>query len=184
MNLSGVMSAHRANYKLSSVCSSARFPVCRTGSTGAGSVITSQHAFAFDRCNNIHYHNNTNRSEVDDMATMQIRIDDSTKAAADTLFLSLGFDTPTAIRMFIAAALDHNGLPFEVKKPRKRIELNDGYGSYICEYGYLHDYKKLSQNPDFIEAIEDVRVNRNLHGPFDTVEAAMEALLEDDECSE
>ena len=114
------------------------------------------------------------------MATMQIRIDDSTKAAADNLFSSLGFDTPTAVRMFIAAALDNNGLPFEVKKPRKRIELNDGYGSYVCEYGYLHDYKKLSQAPEFIEAMEDVRLGRNLHGPFDNVEDAMKALLEDE----
>ena len=114
------------------------------------------------------------------MATMQVRIDDDIKSAADDLFTSLGFDTPTAIRMFIAAALNNNGLPFEVKKPRKRIELNDGFGSYVCEYGYLHDYKKLSQNPDFMEAIEDVRLDRNLHGPYETVEAAMEALLEDD----
>ena len=48
------------------------------------------------------------------MATMQVRIDDDLKVAADNLFSSLGFDTPTAIRMFITAALDSNGLPFEV----------------------------------------------------------------------
>ena len=114
------------------------------------------------------------------MATMQIRIDDNTKAAADTLFSSLGLDTPTAVRMFITASLAKQGLPFEVKKPRQRIELNDGYGSYVCEYGYLHDYKKLSQDPEFIEAIEDVRLNRNLHGPFENSAEAMKALLEDE----
>ena len=114
------------------------------------------------------------------MATMQVRIDDDIKTAADNLFLSLGFDTPTAIRMFIAAALDNNGLPFEVKKTRKRIELNDGYGSYVCEYGYLHDYKKLNQDPEFIEAMEDVRLGRNLHGPFNNAADAMKALLEDE----
>ena len=114
------------------------------------------------------------------MATMQIRIDDDLKVAADNLFSSLGFDTPTAVRMFINAALAIQGLPFEVRKPRQRIDLNDGYGSYVCEYGYLHDYKKLSQNEEFIEAAEDVRLKRNLHGPYDTVCAAMEALLEDE----
>ena len=82
------------------------------------------------------------------MATIQIRIDDSTKSAADNLFGSLGLDTSAAVRMFISAALEHNGIPFEVKKPRRRIELNDGYGSYVCEYGYLHDYKKLSPRRD------------------------------------
>ena len=113
------------------------------------------------------------------MATMQIRIEDNTKAAADDLFSSLGFDTPTAVRMFIIASLNNNGLPFEVKKPRQRIELNDGYGSYICEYGYLHDYKKLSNDSEFVEAVEDVRLQRNLHGPFDSVDKAMKALLKD-----
>lgn len=33
------------------------------------------------------------------MATLQIRIDDSLKKQADTLFSSLGLDTPTAIRI-------------------------------------------------------------------------------------
>ena len=46
------------------------------------------------------------------MATIQVRVDDSTKAAADTLFSSLGMDTSTAIRVFIAAALDFGGIPF------------------------------------------------------------------------
>ncbi len=50
------------------------------------------------------------------MATLQIRIDDNTKAAADSLFNGLGLDTPTAVRMFLAAALEHDGIPFEVKR--------------------------------------------------------------------
>jgi len=114
------------------------------------------------------------------MATIQVRVDNNMKNAADSLFSALGLDTSTAVRMFIAAALNNNGLPFEVKKPRQRIELNDGYGSYVCEYGYLHDYKKLSNDPEFIEAVEDVRLRRNLHGPFDNAETAMKALLENE----
>jgi len=50
------------------------------------------------------------------MANLQVRIDDATKTAADSLFYSLGMDTSTAVRMFISSALDYNGLPFEVKK--------------------------------------------------------------------
>ena len=116
------------------------------------------------------------------MATIQVRVDDGMKAEADSLFSSLGFDTSTAVRMFIAAALQNNGLPFEVKKPRQRIELNDGYGSYICEYGHLHNYKKLFTDPEFVEAVDDVRLQRNLHGPFNNVDEAMKALLEDVKC--
>jgi len=48
------------------------------------------------------------------MATIQIRIDDTIKTAADSLFTSLGLDTSTAIRMFIAASLENDGIPFAV----------------------------------------------------------------------
>jgi DNA-damage-inducible protein J len=48
------------------------------------------------------------------MATIQIRIDDAIKTAADSLFTSLGLDTSTAVRMFIAASLENNGIPFTV----------------------------------------------------------------------
>jgi DNA-damage-inducible protein J len=48
------------------------------------------------------------------MATIQIRIDDTIKTAADSLFASLGLDTSTAVRMFIAASLENSGIPFTV----------------------------------------------------------------------
>ena len=37
------------------------------------------------------------------MATLQLRVDDSLKAKADALFSSLGLDTSTAVRIFLAA---------------------------------------------------------------------------------
>ena len=46
------------------------------------------------------------------MATIQVRIDDNTKVAADSLFASLGMDTSTAVRVFLSAALDYGGIPF------------------------------------------------------------------------
>lgn len=48
------------------------------------------------------------------MATIQVRVDDNTKIAADTLFASLGMDTSTAVRVFLAAALDIGGIPFSL----------------------------------------------------------------------
>jgi DNA-damage-inducible protein J len=89
------------------------------------------------------------------MATLQIRVDDNLKASVDSLFSGLGLDTPTAVRMFFAASLDHNGLPFEVR------------------------YKERKPTAELLEAMEDVRLRRNLHGPFETVDDAMKALLED-----
>lgn len=88
------------------------------------------------------------------MATIQIRVDDGIKTAADTLFAGLGLDTSTAVRMFLAAALDHDGLPFPVKR------------------------RKFSA--DLLEAVEDVRQRQNLFGPFTTGEEAVQSMLEDD----
>ena len=52
------------------------------------------------------------------MATIQVRIDDSTKAAADSLFASLGMDTSTAVRVFLSSALDFGGIPFTLVNRR------------------------------------------------------------------
>jgi DNA-damage-inducible protein J len=46
--------------------------------------------------------------------TIQVRVDDKLKDSADSLFISLGMDTSTAIRMFLVAALDTGGIPFAV----------------------------------------------------------------------
>lgn len=46
--------------------------------------------------------------------TIQVRVDDGVKESADALFASLGLDTSTAIRMFLAAAMEVGGIPFPV----------------------------------------------------------------------
>ena len=90
------------------------------------------------------------------MATIQIRVEDGVKAAADSLFSDLGLDTSTAVRMFLAAALDSNGLPFPVKRAGNK-----------------------KPNAELREAMEDIRLGRNLHGPFATAEEAVRSMLED-----
>lgn len=87
------------------------------------------------------------------MANLQVRLNDDLKARADELFSSLGFDTSTAVRIFLNAAIEHNGLPFEVK------------------------HNELSQ--EMIQAAYDSRNRVNLNGPYDTAEEAVRAMLED-----
>jgi DNA-damage-inducible protein J len=87
------------------------------------------------------------------MATIQLRVEDNLKAEADSLFSSLGLDTSTAIRMFMTAAVEYDGIPFSVRRKRPNTELR--------------------------EAMEDARLGRNLIGPFDTVDDMMKSLLED-----
>jgi DNA-damage-inducible protein J len=90
------------------------------------------------------------------MTTIQVRIDDQIKAAADSLFSRLGLDTTTAIRIFIAASLDYGGIPFKVKHNRHH-----------------------KPNAEMRKAMEDIHLNRNLYGPFTTVEDAMRSMSED-----
>ena len=90
------------------------------------------------------------------MATIQIRVDNSMKSAADVLFSKLGLDTSTAVRMFLSASIEESGIPFPVKRVRERIP-----------------------GAELREAMEDVRLGRNLHGPFTTAEEAVRSMLDD-----
>ncbi|MGL4942247.1 MAG: hypothetical protein ACRC46_03530 [Thermoguttaceae bacterium] len=56
----------------------------------------------------------------------------------------------------------------DVKRPNSPVELNDGCGSYVCEYGYLHDYSKLQ--PKLDEAAKEVV------GPFLSIDDLMKGL--------
>ena len=87
------------------------------------------------------------------MATIQVRVDDDVKSAAEDLFDSLGLDTSTAVRIFLAAALENDGIPFDVRHRKPK--------------------------PGLLEAIEDTRLRRNLHGPFNSAEEAVASMLED-----
>ena len=87
------------------------------------------------------------------MANIQIRVNDELKSKADMLFTSLGLDTSTAIRIFLTAAIENNGLPFEVK------------------------HKGVSEA--LMQAVSDSRARTNLNGPYDTAEEAVSAMLDD-----
>jgi DNA-damage-inducible protein J len=85
------------------------------------------------------------------MATIQVRVDDNTKTAIDSLFASLGLDTSTAVRMFLTASLEHDGLPFSVRrraaKPAKKVE------SRAAMFGYLRGRYEMSD--DFDAPLDD-----------------------------
>ncbi len=88
------------------------------------------------------------------MATLQIRIDDTLKAQAESLFNSLGLDTSTAVRIFLNSAVENNGIPFAIQ------------------------HRPL--DPSLVEAIRDTRNRKNLHGPYATAQEAIDSMLEDE----
>ena len=81
---------------------------------------------------------------------MTLRIDQDIKVQATKLFKSLGLDMSTATGIFYRQALQHHGLPFDVRIEEPNIEIHT--------------------------AMEDATKRKNFNGPFDSVEELMESL--------
>lgn len=56
---------------------------------------------------------------------IQVRVEDTMKEKADDLFKSLGTSTNEAIKIFLQAAINNDGFPFEVKRPEPVDLLED-----------------------------------------------------------
>lgn len=87
------------------------------------------------------------------MAMLQLRVDDSLKGRADSLFVSLGLDTSTAICIVLASSVENDGLPFPV------------WHSAMLD--------------SLAQAVDDTRSRRNLSGPFKTAQEAVDSMLGD-----
>lgn len=82
--------------------------------------------------------------------SMTIRTDKKIKQQAQTIFSDLGMDMSTAINVFLRQAVIHRGFPFELT-----LE---------------------SPNETTKKAMIDAENGVDMHGPFESVEALMEAL--------
>ena len=81
---------------------------------------------------------------------MTLRIDHDIKVQATKLFKSLGLDMSTATGIFYRQALQHHGLPFDVRIEEPNIETFAG--------------------------IDDATKRSYLNGAFDSVEELLESL--------
>ncbi len=95
-----------------------------------------------------------------------VRINDNIKKEITPILDDLGLSLSEAINIFLHQVKLNNGIPFIIKR-KGIVELNDGCGSYICEYGHLHSYIKT--NFEEIEKDVDERT-------FDNVDDLKEAL--------
>ena len=61
------------------------------------------------------------------MATtnLNIRIDETLKKQAEELFAQLGLNMSSAITVFLKAAVDFNGIPFEIRKTNRNAAAAD-----------------------------------------------------------
>lgn len=85
------------------------------------------------------------------MATtnINVRVDSALKQEAEALFNDLGLNMSAAITMFLRSAINHDGIPFEVKRPSPNAETREA----------LAEYEEMKKNPG----------NYKRYGSFDEV---------------
>lgn len=93
-----------------------------------------------------------------------VRINDNIKKEVTPILEELGISLSEAINIFLHQIKLNNGIPFNLRR-KGIIELNDGYGSYICEYGHLHDYSKTN-----FEELENDMVGKTYNNVKELVE--------------
>ena len=85
-----------------------------------------------------------------------VRINDKIKKDVTPILEDLGLSLSEAINLFLHQVKLKNGIPFALKRTNV-IELNDTHGSYICEYGHVHDYSKIN----FEELEKEAKKNKS-----------------------
>lgn len=90
---------------------------------------------------------------------IQVSVDDSLIKDADTLFADLGFDTPTAIRIFLKQAIKHKGLPFEVVQ----LDVSAEIIAATEEAARTRTEAGSNRYKDFSEFLADVQKNVIMH---------------------
>lgn len=82
--------------------------------------------------------------------TLHIRVEPSVKQKAEKTLNDLGLSITEAINVFLNQVILHDGIPFEIRKPKF--------------------------NQETIQALEDTKNNKNLSKTFDSVDEMFEEL--------
>lgn len=85
--------------------------------------------------------------------TLNVRMDEGTKRQFDAFCSNIGLTASAAVNLFAKTVIREHRIPFEITD---------------------------RPNGETLEVLEDVLHGRNLHGPFDTVEALLEDLNAED----
>lgn len=92
------------------------------------------------------------------MATtnINVRVDAELKQSAEALFSDLGLNMSTAITIFLKSAVNHDGIPFEVKRMKPNAETRAA----------LAEYDEMKRNPSSYKR-------------YNSFDALMDEVLED-----
>jgi len=89
------------------------------------------------------------------VATIQVRVDDNVKERADSLFVSFGLDTSTAVRIFLFMALENKGIPFAIKHTKITVPEKAVAISRTAMFGCLRGQYNVAE--DFNAPIDDFK---------------------------
>ena len=89
------------------------------------------------------------------MATtnINVRVDSALKLEAEALFNDLGLNMSSAINMFLRSAINHNGIPFEVKRPAPNIETKAALEEYEEMEKSADKYKRSESFDDILDEV-------------------------------
>lgn len=68
---------------------------------------------------------------------INVRVDSALKKEAEDLFNDLGLNMSSAITMFLRSAINHDGIPFEIKRPTPNADTKSA----------LDEYEEMKKNP-------------------------------------
>lgn len=88
------------------------------------------------------------------MATtnINVRVDTELKQSAEALFNDLGLNMSSAITMFLKSAVNHDGIPFDVKRITPNAETRAALAEYADMKQNPGSYKRYSS---FDEVLAD-----------------------------
>ena len=86
------------------------------------------------------------------MATtnINVRVDANLKQSAEALFADLGLNMSTAITMFLKSAVNHDGIPFEVKRMSPNAETKAALAEYDQMKLHPENYKRYDSFDDLM----------------------------------
>ena len=89
------------------------------------------------------------------MATtnINVRIDTELKQSAEALFADLGLNMSTAITMFLKSAVNHDGIPFEVKRMSPNAETKAALAEYDQMKLHPENYKHYDSFDDLMNEV-------------------------------
>lgn len=84
---------------------------------------------------------------------INVRVDSELKKSAEELFSDLGLNMSTAITMFLKSAVNHDGIPFDVKRQIPNSETRAALAEYDEMKNNPEKYKRYKSFDDMIDEV-------------------------------